>query len=184
MAFCPDKFVTALKAATVDTSVSTGVATQAQQIWRMLDSMAESNPGEYEAFVSKQLKEGGQDMHRIATAKKSLQDSLRPSLIVHAPTLPQSKSCEVNHEVSIWSIAESSSEKVSIAVIALFEMVSAPAIRGSGGVWDPQKASVKELASCAIKFKVLHAPPPTCLPAWQHLHMCAMLSTEKRAVSE
>jgi hypothetical protein len=153
MALCPDDLTAALKAMTVDTA-SPGVAKQAEQIWRMLDSMAENNPGEYEAFVSKQLKQGSQE---AAKAKGPSKDSLHPALIVHIPTSPCSKAQAASGPIDLSSIVKSSSEKAGMAVISLFEMASAPAAQVNGKIWEPQEHPTKELALCSINFKVLRA---------------------------
>jgi hypothetical protein len=151
MAFCPDDLTAALRAMTVDTA-SPGVAKQAEQIWRMLDSMAENNPDEYKAFVSKQLKQGSQE---ISKAKRPSKDSLHPALIVHIPTIPCNKAQAASGGIDLGSIVKSSSVNVTMAVVSLFERASAPAVQVNGKIWDPQRNSTTELALCSVNFKVL-----------------------------
>ena len=46
----------------MDNFIPEGMSTQAQQIWSMLDDMAENDPAAYRKFIDRQVKEGKEYM--------------------------------------------------------------------------------------------------------------------------
>lgn len=130
---------------------------QAEQIWQMLDTMHESNPEEYKAFLEQQIKQGPPAAPPQSASKSTPASDApgRPVLIVTAAVLRLATDASPSRHVDISKIAQQSNQRsADAAVISLFECSDVVVPSTGSEPWDPARHSATRLRHDSVEFRV------------------------------
>jgi hypothetical protein len=150
-----------LKALTAGNNMDSDMAKSAQQVWKMLDTMAE-NPEEYKQFQQTMREAAAKE---LPAARLDKQAQRSPSLIVHAAVMTREASSDEGHAdgakatVNISNIVPAASlgkdEAVMRVVISFFEASAASATANQ--TWKAADG-VAALRTARVPFKVCPLP--------------------------